>query len=65
MKMPVNERSWQAESAQLPIPSETTLITVIAVAFLFLHVLAGILVQQAFANDAVTVQETVGPALYD
>jgi len=63
--MQVNERSWQAESAQLPIPSEKTLITVIAVAFLLLHVLAGLLVQRAFANDAVTVQETAGPSLYD
>jgi hypothetical protein len=41
------------------------LITVIAVAFLLLHVLAGLLVQRAFANDAVTVQETAGPSLYD
>ena len=63
--MPANERAWQAESAQLPMPSEKTSLTVIAVAFLFLHVLAGVLVQRALGNGAVTVQETAGPALYD
>jgi hypothetical protein len=64
--MSMNERLSQAKwSARLPVPSEKLLITIIAIGFLFLHVLAGMILQRAAAGETVTPQEQAGPSLYD
>ena len=61
--MPVNERSLPRKSSvRLPVLSENTLITIIAVAFLALHILAGVIFLK---TTAVTPQGEAMPALYD
>jgi len=64
--MPINETFSQRKlSARLPAPSEKVLIATIAVAFLFLHILAGMILQRAAADGPTTPQEQAGPSLYD
>jgi hypothetical protein len=52
-------------SAQIPELSEKAFITAIALAFLFLHILAGTILQSAPASKIVTPQEEAQPSLYD
>jgi hypothetical protein len=52
-------------SARLPMASEKVLITTIAIAFLFLHILAGMILQRAAADRPVTAQEQEKSSLYD
>jgi hypothetical protein len=61
--MPVNERSLPRKSSvSFPVLSENALITIIAVAFLALHILAGVIFLKA---PAVTSRQAATPALYD
>jgi hypothetical protein len=61
--MPVNERSLPRKSSvRFPVLSENALITIIAVAFLALHILAGVIVLKA---PAATSRQAATPALYD
>jgi hypothetical protein len=61
--MPVNERSLpRKSSARLPVLSENALITIIAVAFLALHILAGVIFLKTSATKS---QQEAPPALYD
>ena len=64
--MSMNERLSQGSLfARLPVPSEKALIATIAIAFLFLHILAGTILQRAAADGTVTPQEQARPSLYD
>lgn len=45
--------------------SEKALITAAALAFLFLHILAGTILQNATASQVVTPQEEAKPSFYD
>jgi len=66
MKMLVNEKLAPRKfSLQAPALSEKALITTIAFAFLFLHILAGTILQNAPASRAATPQEEARPSLYD
>jgi hypothetical protein len=61
--MPVNERSLFRKSyVRLPVLSENTLMAIIAVAFLALHILVGVVFLKA---PTVTPQQEASPALYD
>ncbi|WP_213741510.1 hypothetical protein [Bradyrhizobium sp. dw_411] len=61
--MPVNERSLSRKSSiRLPVLSETALIAIIAVAFLALHILAGVIFLK---TSTATPQQEAVPALYD
>ena len=64
--MTMNERLAQGKSSvRLPVPSEKVLIATIAIAFLFLHVVAGVILQRAAADGTVTPQEQARPSSYD
>jgi hypothetical protein len=66
MKMLVNEKFADRKvSLQAPAPSENALIVTIAFAFLFLHILAGAILQNASASKAMPPQEETRPSLYD
>jgi hypothetical protein len=66
MKMLANEKLADRKvSLQAPALSENALIITIALAFLFLHILAGAILQGAPASKAMTSQEETGPSLYD
>jgi hypothetical protein len=66
MKMLVNEKlAPRKVSLQAPALSENALIITIAFAFLFLHILAGVILQSAPASKAVSPQEEVRAPLYD
>jgi hypothetical protein len=66
MKMLVNEKlAYRKFSLQAPALSEKTLITATAFTFLFLHILAGVILQSAPASKPVTPQEQTRPPLYD
>jgi hypothetical protein len=66
MKMSINETLSQRKlSARLPAPSERVLIATIAVAFLFLHILAGMIIQRAAADRPATPQQQANPSSYD
>jgi hypothetical protein len=52
-------------SARLPVPSKKVLIATVAVAFLLLHVLAGMAVLRAAADGIMTPQEQARASLYD
>jgi hypothetical protein len=66
IKMPKSERLSQGNPfIRLPVPSEKILMTIIAVAFLFLHILAGMILQRAVGNQPVIPQEQARPSLYD
>jgi hypothetical protein len=66
IKMPKSERLSQGNLfIRLPVPSEKVLMTIIAVAFLFLHILAGMILQRAVGNQPATPQEQARPSLYD
>ena len=61
--MSANERSLPRKlSIKLPVLSENALIAIIAVGFLFLHILAGVIWLKA---PAATMQEDTRPSLYD
>jgi hypothetical protein len=61
--MLVNERPLPRKlSIKLPVLSENALITIIAVGFLILHILAGTILLKA---PAVTPHEEARPPLYD
>ena len=61
--MLVKERSLPRKlSIRLPVLSENALITIIAVGFLVLHILAGVILLKA---PAVMPHEEASPALYD
>jgi hypothetical protein len=61
--MSANERSLPRKlSIKLPALSENALITIIAVGFLILHILAGVILLKA---PAVTPHEEARPSLYD
>jgi hypothetical protein len=61
--MPVNERSLPRKSSvRLPVLSENALITIIAIAFLALHILVGVIFLK---TSSVTSQQEARPALYD
>ena len=64
--MQVNERLSQAKvPARLPVPSEMALITTVAIAFLFLHVLVGMILMRAAATGDMTPQDQARASLYD
>jgi hypothetical protein len=61
--MLVNERPLpQKLSIKLPVLGENALITIIAVGFLVLHILAGVILLKA---PAATPHEDARPPLYD
>jgi hypothetical protein len=59
------ELSKAGLSTRLPVPSEKAVITTIAIAFLCLHVLAGMILPRAAADATVAPQEQARPSLYD
>lgn len=64
--MPMSERlSRGKSSARLPVPSEKVLITTVVLTFLFLHILAAMILQRAAAERTMTPQEQSRPSLYD
>jgi hypothetical protein len=66
MKMSVTEnRVQRRRSAQIPELSEKAVIAAVALAFLFLHILAGTILQNAAASRIVTPQQETQPSLYD
>jgi hypothetical protein len=61
--MLMNERPLPRKlSIKLPVLSENALITIIAVGFLVLHILAGVILLKP---PAVTPHEEARPSLYD
>lgn len=61
--MPVNERFVPRKSSvRLPVLSENTLMAIVAVAFLALHILVGVVFLK---TSAATPQQEAAPALYD
>jgi hypothetical protein len=66
MKMLLSEKlAHRKFFLQAPALSKKALITTIALAFLFLHILAGAILQNAPASKAMTSQEETRPSLYD
>jgi hypothetical protein len=66
MKMLVNEKfAHRMVPLQAPALSENALIITIAFAFLFLHILAGAILQSASGSKAMTPQEETRPSLHD
>jgi len=64
--MLVNERLAQRKlSARLRAPNEMTLLLTVAIAFLILHILAGVILLRAPANGVMTPQQEAISALYD
>jgi hypothetical protein len=62
--MPMSERSSPGKSSRLPVLSDKVLIA-IAIAFLLLHIVAGVILQRAAADGTVTTQEQSRRSLYD
>lgn len=58
-------RSPAKLSFQIPPPGEITLISIIAVAFLILHILAGTILLNASPTAPATSQEEPGSSPYD
>jgi hypothetical protein len=66
MKMSENKnRARQKYLFQISELDEMTLITIIALLFLLLHILAGTLLQRSPASEIITPQEKAQPSLYD
>jgi hypothetical protein len=66
MKMSVIERRPPAKlSFQIPLPSENTLISIVAVAFLILHILAGSMLLNASPTAPAISQEESRSSPYD
>jgi hypothetical protein len=66
MKMLMNERLAQEQlSARQPAPSETTLLTIVAVAFLLLHILASTTLLRAPAIGAMDHPDAATSSSYD
>ena len=64
--MSVTERPSSTKSSfEIPAPSENVLLTVIAAAFLILHIAAGVILIDAFRPAATTTQEEPRGSLYD
>ena len=64
--MQMNERlSLGKWSIRLPVPSEKVLIAAVAIAFLLLHILAGMALQRAAPEGMATPQDQTRPSLYD
>jgi hypothetical protein len=64
--MQINESLSQAKlPARLPVPSEKALLTTVAAAFLLLHLLAGMVVLRAAANETMTPQQQARATFYD
>lgn len=59
----MSERSAPGKSSRLPVLSDKALIA-IAIAFLLLHIVAGVILQRA-ADGTVTTQEPSRRSLYD
>jgi hypothetical protein len=58
----IERSSFTKSSFQIPTPSENVVLTIIAGAFLILHVAVGIAVQKSLpANPAVTLHEAKSP----
>jgi hypothetical protein len=58
-------RVQRRHAAQIPELSEKAIITAVALAFLFLHILAGTILQNAPASRIATPQQEAQPSLYD
>ena len=64
--MSVTERpSYPKSSFQIPAPSESVLLAVIAAAFLVLHIAAGAILINTSAPATSTTQQEVTPSFYD
>ncbi len=64
--MLVNERLGQRKlSTRLRMPSEMTLVVTVAIAFLILHILAGVILLRTPANGAITPRNQAVSSLYD
>jgi len=64
--MSVTERSSFNKSAfQIPAPSENLVLTIIAVAFLILHVAVGVIVQNSLPVDPTAILDEAKPSSYD
>jgi hypothetical protein len=57
--------SRKKSSVRLPAPNEKVLITAIATAFLFLHILAALILLRTATDAPVTPREQAGPSLHD
>jgi hypothetical protein len=62
--MSVTERPYSKSSFQIPLPSETKLLAIIAAAFLVLHIAASVILIDASA-PATTQQEARPSPDYD
>jgi hypothetical protein len=66
MKMLANEKlAGRKVPLQAPVLSDKALIISIALAFLFLHILAGVILQSAPTTKATTPQQETMPSLHD
>jgi hypothetical protein len=64
--MSIAERPSLAKSLLRDVlPSETSLIAIIAILFFILHIIAGTIIQNAHGIGPATSQNQLQPALYD
>jgi hypothetical protein len=57
--------SFTKSSFQIPAPSENVVLSIIAIAFLILHVAVGIVVQKSLPADPAVTSHDTRPSLYD
>jgi hypothetical protein len=64
--MSASEEPWRGRSsAQAPALTETALLAVILILFVFLHVLAGTILQRAGTSEAVSSEPNMTLQYYD
>jgi len=62
----IERRSPAKSSFQIPLPGENALIAIIAVGFFVLHVMAGVILQNASPAVPATIsQDQAGPSVHD
>jgi hypothetical protein len=61
----IERSSFTKSPVRIPAPSEDLLLAVIAVAFLFLHIAGGIIVQSSLPADSTATSHEATPSYYD